>query len=198
MENITKISGKVIPLPMDDVDTDLIIPAQFLVTTDRSGYGKNLFRRLCDSDPQFVFNQQTYSNANILVAQKNFACGSSREHAVWALLESGIQAVIAESFPDIFSSNSAKNGLILIQQPKQVVKSIIESSQQGNYFLDIDIAEQLFSTSSGDTYSFELDPFHQYCFLNGMDELDYLIAHRKMIDQWKATKAPYHCYTHSE
>ena len=107
-----KIIGKTIPLAMNEVDTDLIIPAQYLTSIKKEGYGKNVFRRLKDSDPYFVFNQEKYQGANILVTKENFGCGSSREHAVWALKEAGIKAVIAISFADIFFNNAAKNGLV--------------------------------------------------------------------------------------
>src|ERR1700760_4652939 len=110
MEKFEKLKSKVIPLPMTDVDTDMIIPAQFLTSISRDGYGQNLFRRLRDNDPDFPFNQAKYSGAEILVADDNFGCGSSREHAVWALAGAGVKAVIAKSFADIFFGNSAKNG----------------------------------------------------------------------------------------
>src|SRR5271170_2456530 len=115
MKKIMQISSKTIPLAMNDVDTDLIIPAQYLTSVSRAGYGKNLFIRLRQSDPDFIFNNPVFTGANILISGENFGCGSSREHAVWALQEAGIQVVIAVSFGDIFFANSGKNGLLLIQ-----------------------------------------------------------------------------------
>jgi 3-isopropylmalate/(R)-2-methylmalate dehydratase small subunit len=186
-QKITHILGKVIPLPMNDIDTDLIIPAQYLTSTRSSGYGENVFRRLKDSDVNFVFNQAKFSDANILVAQDNFGCGSSREHAVWALQGAGIQVIIAESFADIFESNSAKNGLVLIQQPKNIINKIINLSKAGDYCLDINIIDQNIidkNNSQHNIYSFKLEPFYQYCLVNGLDQLDYLLSHQEDIKKW--------------
>ena len=176
MKKITQISGKVIPLAMNDVDTDLIIPAQFLTSTSMSGYGENVFRRLRDNDPNFVFNQEKYSGANIIVTQDNFGCGSSREHAVWALLNAGVNAIIAESFADIFFNNAGKNGLILIKQPAHIIEKLIDLAD-GQYSLTIDITKQMLITADKQ-YPFEMDPFYQYCLVNGLDHLDYLLAHK--------------------
>ena len=118
MRAFTTLKSKIIPLPMKDVDTDMIIPAQHLTQTNKEGYGEYLFSRLKAEDAGFILNQEKYSDAKILVSGFNFGCGSSREHAVWALQQSGVDVVIAESFSDIFANNSAKNGLLLITQPK--------------------------------------------------------------------------------
>lgn len=194
MKKITKISGKVIPLAMNDVDTDLIIPAQYLTNVSTLGYGENIFRRLRDGDPNFVFNHEEFIDANILVSQDNFGCGSSREHAVWALLNSGIEAIIAESFADIFFNNSAKNGLVLIQQPAHIIEQMINDSVNGEYFLEIDILKQTIKTSKNRNYNFNIDPFYQYCFLNGLDHMDYLLSYQDTITKWYNTKSPYRKY----
>ena len=128
-----KIRSKVVPLPMKDIDTDLIIPAQYLTSISRAGYGQNLFRRLKDGDPNFPFNLPKYKGAEILVADENFGCGSSREHAVWALRDAGIKAVVCKSFADIFYNNSAKNGLVLVKLPADVVDSMLAAAAKDEY-----------------------------------------------------------------
>ncbi|MFI4955255.1 MAG: 3-isopropylmalate dehydratase small subunit, partial [Gammaproteobacteria bacterium] len=165
MKKIHQISGQPIPLEMNDVDTDLIIPAQFLTAVTKAGYGENLFRRLRESDPDFVFNQDKFKGANILITQNNFGCGSSREHAVWALQEAGIQAVIAVSFADIFFSNSAKNGLVLITLPIETINHMIENSKQDGYQLTIDIDKLKITSTKQEQYKFSFDPFRQHCLI---------------------------------
>ena len=124
MQAFTQITSSVIPLPLKDVDTDMIIPAQYLTLTSKSGYGDHLFSRLREQDQDFVFNQACYQDAEILLSGENFGCGSSREHAVWALLQHGIKVVIAESFSDIFFNNSAKNGLLLVALAKSAIDDL--------------------------------------------------------------------------
>ena len=185
MQKITDISGKTIPLAMNDVDTDLIIPAQYLTSVTQQGYGENLFRRLRDNDKNFVFNQPKFAGATVLIAQKNFGCGSSREHAVWALQQAGIQAIIAESFADIFFSNSAKNGLVLIAFPQDIIQKMINLSGEGDYYLTIDLVGQNVTTNDNEIFHFNMDPFQKHCFMNGLDQLDYLLSHGKEIDGYK-------------
>ncbi|CAN5214989.1 3-isopropylmalate dehydratase small subunit [soil metagenome] len=177
MNPIKNINGKTIPLPMNDVDTDLIIPAQYLTSVSKQGYGENLFQRLRTADSNFVFNQEKFAGANVLIAQHNFGCGSSREHAVWALQQGGIKAIIAYSFADIFFSNSAKNGLVLITLSEEIVNNLMQQAVSGGYSVNIDIQQQILTTSSNEMYAFSLDPYHQYCFLNGLDDMDYLLSH---------------------
>lgn len=191
MKKISNISGQVIPLAMNDVDTDLIIPAQYLTSVSRSGFGQHLFSRLRAADPNFIFNQPKFSDATILVAQHNFGCGSSREHAVWALQEK-VSAIIAISFADIFYSNSAKNGLVLIQLPEHVIYQIIKAANTGNCFFDIDIAKQKIVSNHNEEFNFTLEPFRQYCCLNGLDDLDYLLTHQQYIERYDATQRGYH------
>lgn len=183
MQKIDEIFGKVIPLAMNDVDTDLIIPAQYLTSVSKQGYGENLFRRLKQSSADFVFNKAEFKDASILVTQDNFGCGSSREHAVWALTQAGIKVVIAESFADIFFNNSAKNGLVLIQQPKDVIQKMLVQAESAEYHMTINLHEQSI-TANDEVWEFELDPFHRYCFLNGLDELDYVISYQSDIDEF--------------
>ncbi len=185
MQKITHISGKTIPLATSDVDTDLIIPAQYLTSVSKKGYGENLFRRLKEADSDFVFNQPRFADATILISKENFGCGSSREHAVWALTEAGIQAVIAISFGDIFYNNSAKNGLFLIQLPEKVIAKMLDSASRSNYVLKINIEEQSIASSENKLFNFEVESFRKYCFLNGMDDLDYLLNHSKQIDAYQ-------------
>lgn len=189
MQKLTHVLGKTIPLAIDNVDTDLIIPAQYLTAITRKGFGENLFRRLKEQDPDFSFNQAKFAGANILVTKRNFGCGSSREHAVWALQEAGIQCVIAASFADIFSGNSAKNGLLLIALPENSIKTMLENTMSGNYALNIDIENQKITDSFENTYTFEMNPFQKYCIMNGLDDLEYLLQHRDLIALHKNRRA---------
>lgn len=183
MNKFTRIEGKVIPLELKDVDTDLIIPAQYLTGVSREGYGQYLFKRLRESDPNFVFNRPQFNGANILVTEDNFGCGSSREHAVWALMGAGIQAIIAPSFADIFFNNSSKNGLLLVKQPSEVIAELLKDAVSGNLSLTIDLESQ--TITNGKAYHFTVDPFLKYCFLNGLDELDYILSHQDKITQFR-------------
>src|SRR5271170_7061995 len=168
MERFTALTSKVIPLPIKDVDTDMIIPAQFLTSISRDGYGQNLFRRLRDNDPEFPFNQSRYSGAEILVADDNFGCGSSREHAVWALQGAGIKAVIAKSFADIFSSNSGKNGLLLAAVEPGAAKRLLSLAADGNLELTVDLKTQTVTGPNGLRAEFPYDGFRKHCLQNGL------------------------------
>lgn len=185
MEKITTIHGTAVPLAMNDIDTDVIIPAQYLTSTAKTGYGKYLFSNIKRSDKNFPFNQQKFQHANIMITQNNFGCGSSREHAVWALKQGGIQAIIAHSFADIFYNNSAKNGLVLIKLPDMTIKTMCQSAISGEYKLMIDLERKQITTSHHEVITFTLDPFRHYCFVNGLDDLAYLRAHQNNIQQHK-------------
>lgn len=185
MRSFTKLTGLVAPLPLKDVDTDMIIPAQFLTSTSREGYGQNLFRRLRDQDPDFFLNQERYRSAKILVADSNFGCGSSREHAVWALLGAGIEAVLAPSFADIFSSNSAKSGLPVIMLPSPVVEQILDAARAADYTVTVDLVEQQVTLADGTSVPFEFDSFRRHCIINGLDDIDYIASHRDEIDTFR-------------
>lgn len=184
MEKFKTVTGRVIPLPIKDVDTDMIIPAEFLTSTSKEGYGENVFKRLREQDKDFPFNRDEYKDAPILVAESNFGCGSSREHAVWALLGGGVKVVISKSFADIFHSNSAKNGLLLIALGSDVVDSLLEKAESSELVLSVNLLEQCVEDDKGQRYSFEYDGFRRHCMLEGMSDLDYLLSHKDKIDDF--------------
>lgn len=183
MEAVTKIKGTVVPMNLTNIDTDIIIPAQYLTSTSQSGYGEFAFSRL-KVDPSFVLNQAQYQGAPILLTGKNFGCGSSREHAVWALKELGFKAVIAPSFADIFTNNAKKNGLLLIEQDEKWVDQLLIDAKSGLVELDVDIEKQTLS-SKGFVNEFKIDPFFKHCLINGLDEMDYLMSHLDEIKEFK-------------
>ena len=185
MERFTAINSIVAPVPIKDVDTDMIIPAQFLTSVSRDGFGAHLFTRLRASRPDFYLNHDRYLNARILIADSNFGCGSSREHAVWALLDAGIRVVIAPSYADIFASNSAKNGLLLISLPENVNLELMHEAESGCLEVAVDLNTQSVSVADGRSWSFEYDPFRKHCILNGLDDLDYLRSHLGAISDKK-------------
>ncbi|GAB1421703.1 3-isopropylmalate dehydratase small subunit [Anaerolineales bacterium] len=181
MEAITHISGKIAPLPINDIDTDQIIPAQFLKVTDKEGLGKACFhnwRYLSDGsdNPEFILNQEEYGETSILIAGNNFGCGSSREHAPWALLGYGIQAVISTEFADIFYNNALKNGLLPILVDQETHRQLLSLAEEDpNTELSIDIEAQTLTLPDGRAVPFPLEGFAKYCLLNGVDQLGYLI-----------------------
>src|SRR5438105_15619821 len=177
MQPFTTLSGVAAPLPMVNVDTDMIIPKQFLKTTKRTGLGSALFFEMRtrpdgSENPDFVLNKPAYKNAKLLVAGANFGCGSSREHAPWALLDFGIRCVIAPSFADIFYNNCFKNGLLPIALPQADVDKLMEDARKGaNAVLTIDLDKQTISRPDGEIVHFEIDPFRKHCLLNGLDDI---------------------------
>lgn len=177
---IKQITGLCAPMMIDDIDTDIIIPAQYLTQTSKDGYGQYAFSRLKQADADFVLNQQKYQTAKILIAGDNFGCGSSREHAVWAIQELGFQAIIAPSFADIFSNNARKNGLVLIEQPLEICEQLAAAAQQNDLIINIDLVNAVFKTDQ-QTYPFAINPFFQHCITKGQDELDYLCSHLSQI-----------------
>ncbi len=185
MDKFETLKSKVVPLPMTDVDTDLIIPAQFLTSISREGYGQNLFRRLRDNDPNFPFNLERFKRAAILVAGENFGCGSSREHAVWALAGAGIKVVIAPSFADIFFSNSAKNGLVLVTLPAAQVERMLVEAQAGEFEVTVDLEAQTVTLPSGEKFKFEFDQFRKHCILNGLDDIDYILSFKDKVAEFR-------------
>lgn len=189
MEAFKNVTSQIIPLPIKDVDTDMIIPAQFLTSIDRGGYGENLFRRLRDADPDFVLNKKEFLDAKILLAGSNFGCGSSREHAVWALLGWGIRVVIAESFADIFFGNSAKNGLVLIELAKDHIEELFSLAKNSQNKVTVDLAAQKIVLSNNQQIGFSFDSFRKHCILNGLDDLDYILSHKEKIDTFFSRKA---------
>lgn len=184
MEKFKSITAKVLPLPIKDVDTDMIIPAQFLTSVSRAGFGENLFRRLRDMDPQFPLNMPKYKDAAIMVADSNFGCGSSREHAVWAIMDAGFRVVISKSFADIFYSNSAKNGLILVTLPPDIVDKILEEAKNKELVLTVDLEKQEVKCGEN-TYSFAYDSFRRHCIMNGLDDIDYILSAKDEIADFR-------------
>ena len=177
MEKFTKLTGIAAPMPLVNIDTDMIIPKQFLKTIKRTGLGANLFDEMrFDRDGKeieaFVLNQPAYREARILVAGDNFGCGSSREHAPWALLDFGIRCVISTSFADIFYNNCFKNGILPIKLSKEQVDALMEDAQRGsNARMTVDLEKQTVTGSDGEVHGFEIDPFRKHCLLNGLDDI---------------------------
>jgi 3-isopropylmalate/(R)-2-methylmalate dehydratase small subunit len=191
MEPFHKITSRVIPLPHDNVDTDQIIPARYLKVTDKSGLAEGLFsgwRYLPDGKPdsQFPINLPEYQDAKILLAGDNFGCGSSREHAPWALVGWGIRAVISTSFADIFRSNALKNGLLPVVVDKRIhtdLFALVTADQQAQVSIDLEEQEMLLPT--GSTINFAIDSFSRYCLLEGVDQLGYLLNHDEQITHYE-------------
>ncbi len=203
MKAFTQLSGIVAPMDRANVDTDLIIPKQFLKSIQRSGFGPNLFDELryldegqpgedCSGrplNPEFPLNFPRYQGASILLARKNFGCGSSREHAPWALDDYGFRCVIAPSFADIFYNNCFKNGLLPIVLEEAVVDSLFQSlyAQEG-YRLTVDLAAQTVTTAGGDSHAFEVDSFRKYCLLNGFDDIGLTLQQSDAIKAYEAQR----------
>lgn len=182
---VTTVKSKAMPVPMKDVDTDLIIPAQFLTSISKDGYGANLFRRLRDNDPNFPMNRKEFEGATVLVTDSNFGCGSSREHAVWALTGAGIKVVIAKSFSDIFYNNSAKNALLLVVLEDKIVDQILQSAKNADYVVTVDLESQTVTLPDGSCHKFEYDQFRKHCMLNGLDDIEYIRSHTASIDEFR-------------
>ncbi len=194
MDKFTTLTGIAAPMPLVNIDTDMIIPKQFLKTIKRSGLGVNLFDEMRYTQdgaeiPGFVLNQPAYRKAEIIVAGDNFGCGSSREHAPWALLDFGIRAVISTSFADIFYNNCFKNGILPIVLPVEQVAVLMEDAKKGaNARMTVDLVAQTVTASDGQTFSFEVDPFRKHCMLNGLDDIGLTMQKAKAIDTYE-TKA---------
>ncbi|EKE76849.1 MULTISPECIES: 3-isopropylmalate dehydratase small subunit [Oceanibaculum] len=177
MDKFTTLTGIAAPLPMVNIDTDMIIPKQYLKTIKRTGLGQFLFDEMRrDSNgkenPDFVLNREPYTKAEILVAGDNFGCGSSREHAPWALLDFGIRAVIAPSFADIFFNNCFKNGILPIRLPQEIVDQLTEDAKLGgNARITVDLEKQEITRPNGEKIAFEVDAFRKHCLLNGLDDI---------------------------
>ena len=197
MDKFEKLTGIAAPLPLVNIDTDMIIPKQFLKTIKRSGLGVNLFDemrydRQGNEIPDFVLNKPQYREAEILVAGDNFGCGSSREHAPWALKDFGIKAVISTSFADIFFNNCFKNGILPIVLPQEAVDTLMKDAEKGsNARMVVDLEEQTVTTSDGESFSFEVDPFKKHCLLNGLDDIGLSLEKVSSIDSFeeKASQA---------
>jgi 3-isopropylmalate/(R)-2-methylmalate dehydratase small subunit len=195
MDKFTTLTGIAAPMPLVNIDTDMIIPKQFLKTIQRSGLGKNLFdemRYTLDGKeiPEFVLNQPAYRKAEIIVAGDNFGCGSSREHAPWALLDFGIRCVISTSFADIFFNNCFKNGILPIVMPQDVVDVLMADARKGaNARMTVDLEAQTVTTSDGQSFPFQVDAFRKHCLLNGLDDIGLTLEKAPAIDSFEAKYA---------
>jgi len=203
MKSFTRLKGLSVPLMRANVDTDAIIPKQFLKSIKRSGFGVNLFDEWRYKDagfpgqdpnsrepnPDFVLNEPRYQGAQVLIAGENFGCGSSREHAVWALDDYGFRTVIAPGFADIFNNNSFKSGLLPIVLDKAIVEKLAdECSNTEGYQLDIDLEAQTVTTPNGDVYPFEVDEFRKHCLLNGFDDIELTLQQRFRIEEYEVKR----------
>src|SRR5687768_2016936 len=201
MERFEIHTGLVAPLPRANVDTDAIIPKQFLKSIKRTGFGPNLFDewRYLDRgepgmdntkrpvNPDFVLNQPQYRGATVLLARENFGCGSSREHAPWALLQYGFQTVIAPSFADIFYNNSLKNGLLLIKLDTKIVDRLLRDTESNEgYRLAVDLEAQTVTTPAGESFHFDIDPHRKHCIMNGLDDIGLTLDHADEIKAFEA------------
>ncbi|MCH7941928.1 MAG: 3-isopropylmalate dehydratase small subunit [Proteobacteria bacterium] len=192
MDKFTTLRGVAAPLPMINVDTDMIIPKQFLKTIKRIGLGKNLFDEMrFDTSgaerPDFVLNKPAYRDSRFLITGENFGCGSSREHAPWALLDFGIRCIIASSFADIFYNNCFKNGILPIVLPQEQVDLLMDDAQRGaNALIAVDLEAQQITGPDGGTISFEIDPFRKACLLDGLDDIALTMAKSDSIDSFES------------
>jgi len=187
MDKFVKLTGVAAPLPVVNVDTDMIIPKQFLKTIKRTGLAAGLFYELRTDEQgnpkDFVLDQPAYRKAQILVAGDNFGCGSSREHAPWALLDFGIRCVISTSFADIFYNNCFKNGILTIKVSKEELDKLMDDAVRGsNAVLTIDLEKQEITGPDGGRIRFDIDPFRKHCLLNGLDDIGLTLEKRKFID----------------
>ncbi len=186
MEPVSKIDGRAIPFGAKNVDTDVIIPAAWLKTISREGLGEGAFETV-RAQPGNVFDDPEYAGAPILIAGDNFGCGSSREHAAWALLDLGITAVIAPSFSDIFSGNAFKNGILTVELPQEQIDRLLEVAKTDPVCIDLDT--QTVTTPFQDRFTFEVDPFRKHCLANGLDEVGLTLARDEAITDYETRQA---------
>ncbi|MBU2360297.1 3-isopropylmalate dehydratase small subunit [Loktanella sp. M215] len=200
MDTFDKLSGIAAPLPLINIDTDMIIPKQFLKTIKRSGLGVNLFDEMRYDDdrneiPSFVLNKPQYREAEILVAGDNFGCGSSREHAPWAIKDFGIRCVIAPSYADIFYNNCFKNGILPVVLPQEQVDVLMKDAEKGsNARIEIDLEAQTITSSDGEVFHFEVDAFKKHCLMNGLDDIGLTmekVGAIKTFEEQAATARPW-------
>jgi 3-isopropylmalate/(R)-2-methylmalate dehydratase small subunit len=195
MDKFTTLTGVAAPLPITNIDTDMIIPKQFLKTIKRTGLGKSLFFEMRYGEdgtpnPDFVLNQPSWQNAQILVAGDNFGCGSSREHAPWALLDFGIRCVISTSFADIFYNNCFKNGILPIKLPQEDVDKLMEDARRGaNATVTVDLEAQEIKGPDGGVIKFDIDPFRKHCLLNGLDDIGLTLEKQDAITTYESKLA---------
>ena len=195
MDKFTKLRGVAAPLNMINIDTDKLIPKQFLKTIKRTGLGKHLFNEMRFNEDgsekqDFVLNKSAYREASIIVAGDNFGCGSSREHAPWALLDFGIKCVISTSFADIFYNNCFKNGILPIVVNKQQLDQLMDDAENGaNAVLDVDLEAQEIMRPSGEKVTFEIDEFRKHCLINGLDDIGLTMEKEENIDNFEKRRA---------
>ena len=195
MQKFTTLTGVAAPMPIMNVDTDMIIPKQYLKTIARTGLGKGLFSEMRYKDdgsenPDFVLNKPAYRNASILVAGDNFGCGSSREHAPWALLDFGLRCIISTSFADIFYNNCFKNGVLPIKVSQAALDKLFDDAARGeNATLTVDLAAQEIRGPDGGVIAFEIDPFRKHCLLNGLDDIGLTLQQAAKIDAFEKATA---------
>ena len=195
MDKYETFTGIAAPMPLVNIDTDMIIPKQFLKTIKRSGLGVHAFDEMrYDQDggenPDFILNQDAYRSAEILVAGDNFGCGSSREHAPWALKDFGIKAIVSTSFADIFYNNCFKNGILPIVMPQEAVDALMADAEKGaNARMTVDLEAQTVTSSDGETYAFELDSFRKHCLINGLDDIGLTMEKSASIAQFETQAA---------
>ena len=195
MEKFEKVSGIAAPMPLVNIDTDMIIPKVFLKTIKRSGLGVNLFdemrfERDGTEKADFVLNMPQYRDASILVAGDNFGCGSSREHAPWALADFGIKVIVSTSFADIFFNNCFKNGILPIVLQQDQVDVIMKDAEKGsNARIEVDLVDQVLTTSDGESFAFDVDEFKKHCLLNGLDDIGLTMEKATSIDAFEAKAA---------
>jgi 3-isopropylmalate/(R)-2-methylmalate dehydratase small subunit len=198
MEKFVKLTGVAAPLPVVNIDTDMIIPKDYLKTIKRTGLGTGLFAEARYNEdgsvnPDFVLNKPAYQNAKILVAGDNFGCGSSREHAPWALLDFGIRCVISTSFADIFYNNCFKNGILpVVVSPEDLEKLMDDASRGSNAILTVDLEAQEIAGPDGGKITFELDEFKRHCMLNGLDDIGLTLEKASAIDTFEKANAASH------
>ena len=183
MDKVTTVEGRAYPFGMKNVDTDIIIPAHFLKTVTREGLGKGAFEAL-RKDPENVFDATEYAGSPIIIAGDNFGCGSSREHAAWALLDMGVKAVIAPSFSDIFAGNAFKNGIVTVALPQEAIDRLMEVAQTDP--VTIDLESQTVTTPFQDRWTFEIDPFRKFCLSEGLDEVGLTLQSDSAISEYEA------------
>ena len=192
MDKFTQLTGVAAPMPEINIDTDRIIPKNYLKTIKRTGLGKAAFAEVRydesgKENPDFVLNKPAYRKAQILVTGENFGCGSSREHAPWALLDFGVRCVIASSFADIFFNNCFKNGILPIKLPQEEVDKLMLDAENGaNATLTVDLEKQEIRRPDGGVITFDIDPFRKHCLLNGLDDIGLTLQHEKQISDYES------------
>jgi 3-isopropylmalate/(R)-2-methylmalate dehydratase small subunit len=194
MEKFTTLHSTAIPLPIENIDTDQIIPARFLKATDKNGFGDNVFRdwrydKIGEMNSDFVLNNPKYSGS-ILIAGDNFGCGSSREHAAWALIGYGFKAIVSSFFADIFKGNALNNGLLPVQVSEGFLKQLLETIQEKpETIVKIDLELQVISLEGTDLFeSFDIDPYKKTCLINGYDDIDYLVSNKEKIEAFELSR----------